>query len=58
LLGAAQDPASREAAIITFLVTGSCVSLLGIGGAFWGLVAGGAFMLLGRFHPGLLRPRG
>ncbi len=58
LLGAAQDPASREAAIITFLVTGSGVSLLGIGGAFWGLVAGGAFMLLGRFHPGLLRPRG
>lgn len=31
----------RDAAIITFLVTASGISLLGIGAAFWGLVAGG-----------------
>ncbi|MCE0812262.1 benzoate/H(+) symporter BenE family transporter [Buttiauxella sp. S04-F03] len=31
----------RDAAIVTFLVTASGVSLLGIGSAFWGLVAGG-----------------
>jgi len=31
----------RDAAIITFLVTASGLSLLGIGAAFWGLVAGG-----------------
>lgn len=31
----------REPALITFLVTASGVTLLGIGSAFWGLVAGG-----------------
>jgi len=31
----------RDAAIVTFLVTASGVNLLGIGSAFWGLVAGG-----------------
>jgi benzoate membrane transport protein len=31
----------REPALITFLVTASGVSLLGVGSAFWGLVAGG-----------------
>ena len=30
----------REAALVTFLVTASGVGLLGIGAAFWGLVAG------------------
>jgi benzoate membrane transport protein len=30
----------REAALLTFLVTASGVSLLGIGSAFWGLVVG------------------
>ncbi len=58
LVGAAHDPSTREAAIITFLVTGSGVTLLGISGAFWGLVAGGAYMLLGRFRPNLIMPRG
>jgi benzoate membrane transport protein len=33
-------PATREAAIVTFLVTLSGVTLLGVGSAFWGLVAG------------------
>ena len=30
----------REAALVTFLVTASGLSLLGVGAAFWGLVAG------------------
>ncbi|MQR01687.1 benzoate/H(+) symporter BenE family transporter [Glaciimonas sp. GS1] len=37
----------REAALVTFLVTASGVSLFGIGAAFWGLLAGGlAFFVL------------
>ena len=37
----------REAALITFLVTASGVTLFGIGAAFWGLVAGAlAFFVL------------
>lgn len=31
----------RDAAIVTFLVTASGLTLLGIGSAFWGLVVGG-----------------
>ena len=38
----------REPALITFLVTASGVTLLGVGSAFWGLVAGGLAMLLTR----------
>ncbi len=37
---ALREEAQREPAMITFLVTGSGVSLFGIGAAFWGLVAG------------------
>ncbi|MDA8498811.1 benzoate/H(+) symporter BenE family transporter [Citrobacter sp. Igbk 17] len=33
--------AERDAAIVTFLVTASGLTLLGIGSAFWGLIAGG-----------------
>jgi benzoate membrane transport protein len=40
------DDKQREAALITFLVTASGVSLFGIGTAFWGLVAGGLTMLV------------
>jgi len=50
IMAAVADPASHEAAVICFLVTGSGVTLLGISGAFWGLVAGGAFLLLGRWR--------
>ncbi|MDX1401110.1 MAG: benzoate/H(+) symporter BenE family transporter, partial [Kiloniellales bacterium] len=39
--GALREDDDREAAIITFLVTASGVTFFGIGGAFWGLVAGG-----------------
>lgn len=37
---ALQEASHREAALITFLVTLSGVTLLGVGSAFWGLVAG------------------
>ena len=43
------DNSAREAAIITFVVTASGLSLFGIGAAFWGLVAGvGANFLFSR----------
>ncbi len=37
---AAKDETEREAAIVTFLVTASGLTLWGVGAAFWGLVAG------------------
>jgi benzoate membrane transport protein len=40
LTTALSDKASREAAVVTFLATASGVTLLGIGSAFWGLLAG------------------
>jgi len=40
LADAMKDPAGREVALITFLATAANVTLLGVGGAFWGLVAG------------------
>ncbi|KIR64616.1 benzoate/H(+) symporter BenE family transporter [Micromonospora haikouensis] len=43
---AVADPATREAAVVTLVVTASGVSLLGVGGAFWGLVAGWLMLLL------------
>jgi benzoate membrane transport protein len=45
---ATKAPADRDSAIITFMVTASGVSFLGVSGAFWGLLAGGAFMALSR----------
>jgi benzoate membrane transport protein len=55
LFGATRDPASREAAVITFLTTASGLAFFGIGGAFWGLVAGGLVLSLQRFSPSLRR---
>ena len=46
LAAAVTEEKNREAAIITFLVTASGVSMLGIGSAFWGLVAGVVAMLV------------
>ena len=40
LLTALAQESEREAALITFLVTASGVTILGIGSAFWGLLAG------------------
>jgi benzoate membrane transport protein len=50
LMGAVAEPKDREAAVITFVVTASGLTFLGISGAFWGLVAGGAVMALGRWR--------
>ena len=40
----------REAALIALLVTASGVTFFGVGGAFWGLVAGGAIYLWEHRH--------
>jgi benzoate membrane transport protein len=43
-MAAFKEPATREAAAVTFLTTASSISFVGISGAFWGLLAGGAVM--------------
>jgi benzoate membrane transport protein len=48
LMAAVANPDSREAAIVTFLVSASGLTIWSIGGAFWGLLAGGAMLVLGR----------
>jgi len=45
---ALDDEGAREAAVVTFVVAASGLSILGIGGAFWGLVAGGVILGLKR----------
>ncbi|WMD18327.1 benzoate/H(+) symporter BenE family transporter [Achromobacter seleniivolatilans] len=40
LANAMADARTRETALITFLATAANVTMLGVGGAFWGLVAG------------------
>lgn len=44
------DDREREAAVVTFLTSASGVSIAGVGGAFWGLVAGGAMLALARLR--------
>lgn len=44
LAGAMAQPEQRDAALVTCLFTASGVTLLGIGAAFWGLVAGLAML--------------
>jgi benzoate membrane transport protein len=41
LAAAVKDEQHREAALLTFLVTLSGVTLMGVGSAFWGVVVGG-----------------
>ncbi len=48
LHNALADASEREAALATFLVSASGVGFYGIGGAFWGLVVGGAILVLTR----------
>jgi len=43
---AMREEAEREPALVTFLVTASGLSLMGIGSAFWGLVAGVITLLM------------
>ena len=40
LAAALEHPAERDAALMTFVVTASGMSLFGIGSAFWGLLFG------------------
>lgn len=50
LANALSDLKGRETALITFLATAANVTLLGVGGAFWGLVAGLAAHILMHGH--------
>ena len=51
LYQALHNETERDAAIVTFLMTASGVTLLGIGSAFWGLVLGGmCFAVLSRLR--------
>jgi benzoate membrane transport protein len=42
---------TREAALVTFLVTASGLSLWGVGAAFWGVVAGAVTMAVQHWRP-------
>jgi benzoate membrane transport protein len=46
LANALAEPDGREAAVVTFVVTAAGLSIVGIGSAFWGLLAGLAALLL------------
>ncbi|WP_300008141.1 benzoate/H(+) symporter BenE family transporter [Pseudonocardia sp.] len=48
LAAALGEPAGREAAAVTFVVTAAGTGFLGLGSAFWGLLAGAAMTLLHR----------
>ncbi len=55
---AVSDPDQREAAMITFLIALSGVSLAGIGAAFWAIIAGALVLLSTRLRPVSGRHRG
>ncbi|MBL8671401.1 MAG: benzoate/H(+) symporter BenE family transporter [Alphaproteobacteria bacterium] len=50
IAGAVAEPSDREAAVVTFVVSASGLTFFGIGGAFWGLLAGGAMLALTRWR--------
>ena len=52
LVSALSAEADREAALITFLVTASGITLFGVSGVFWGLLAGGAVYFWDHRRPG------
>lgn len=49
LASALREESRREAALITFLVTLSGVTIAGVGSAFWGVVAGGAALFVQQY---------
>jgi benzoate membrane transport protein len=51
LASALHSERHRDAAILTFLVTLSGVTLLGIGSAFWGVIAGATALLVQQWRP-------
>jgi len=50
LISALAEERDRLPALVTFVTAASGVSFAGIGAAFWGLIAGGALMLLLRWR--------
>ncbi len=50
LTAATADPSRRLAAVLTFVVAGSGITVAGIGAAFWALLAGLLVTLLERHH--------
>jgi benzoate membrane transport protein len=46
--GATAEPTERDAAMVTFIFAASGFRILGIGGAFWGLLAGGGILAVQR----------
>lgn len=50
LAAALRDEAHREAALITFLVTLSGVVIVGVGSAFWGVVAGSIALFVQQYR--------
>ncbi len=50
LATAMKDETAREAALVTFLVTASGLSLAGVGAAFWGVVAGALTLFVQRWR--------
>ncbi len=50
LAAAMKDEGSREAAVITFIVSASGLALWGVGSAFWGVVAGALALVLTRWR--------
>lgn len=50
-LAAFRDAKDREASAVTLLLTASGLSLFGVSGAFWGLLAGGALLAIRKRSP-------
>ncbi len=48
IVAAFQDAKTRPAAAVTFLASASGISLFGVSGAFWGLIAGGLILAADR----------
>jgi benzoate membrane transport protein len=60
MVGVVNDEKNRDASVVTFLVTASGMSFLGLGAAFWGLVIGGlAYLVLHKSwqRPALVVPK-
>jgi benzoate membrane transport protein len=52
LATALKDEGHRDAAVLTFLVTLSGISIAGVGSAFWGVLAGTMAWLVQQYRPG------
>jgi benzoate membrane transport protein len=51
LAAALKEEPYREAALVTFLVTLSGIELLGVGSAFWGVIAGAIALFVQQWRP-------